>query len=63
MTNPKRIKEKLNPHINRVLTVAEAILPPANFPAFRKIILDEFGVNGFETELEELCRSEGGRHG
>jgi hypothetical protein len=63
MTDPRHIKERLNPHINRVLTVAEASLPPGNYPAFRKFVLDEFGVNGFETELEELCRSEGSRHG
>lgn len=47
----------VNAHLTRLLTVAEAALPPEQFKAFRKIALDEFGRNGLASELLELERS------
>jgi hypothetical protein len=44
----------LNKHKNKVLLVAESSLPEAQFRAYRKLVLDEFGRNGMEKELEEL---------
>ena len=43
-------------HLSRLLTLAEASLPPPQFQAFRKMALDEFGRNGLESELGELDR-------
>jgi hypothetical protein len=46
----------VNRHLSRLLTVAEASLPPAQFQAFRRVALDEFGRNGLEGEVGELER-------
>jgi len=41
-------------HMKRVLDVAEFAMPADKFMRFRKILLDEFGKNGLENELNEL---------
>lgn len=41
-------------HINHVLLVAETALLPSQFQAYRKLVLNEFGRNGLEGELERL---------
>ena len=38
----------LNPRKNRILRIAEAALPEKQFMAFRGLLLDEFGREGFE---------------
>jgi hypothetical protein len=48
------IQECLSKRKNKILTVAEAAFPPPQFKAFRKIILDEFGQNGLESDLEKI---------
>ncbi len=35
-----------------ILNCAEAALGPTQFAAFRRIVLDEFGNNGFESKLK-----------
>ena len=40
--------------VTHILLVAEAALPPSQFQAFRKLVLNEFGRNGLERELERL---------
>lgn len=60
MSDPRKIMAALNPHVSRILTVAETALPPANYNAFRKFTLDELGDKGFESELKDLCRPESG---
>ena len=51
----------VNRHLNKLLTIAEASLPHAQFRAFRKAALDEFGRNGFESELAKLFRERTGQ--
>lgn len=52
--NARDVMALINPHINRLLTVAEAALPRNQFAAYRKVVLDEFGQAGFEGELNDL---------
>ena len=44
----------LNQRKNRVLRIAEAALPETQFRAFRGLLLDEFGRDGLERDLERL---------
>lgn len=53
MVTRRDLGELLNRRVNRVLDVAEAALPPAQFKAFRRIVLDEFGNSGLLGELRE----------
>ena len=57
MVGPELVMGLVNRRLNRLLTAAEASLPPPQFRAFRKIALDEFGRNGLESELRELARN------
>ena len=41
-------------HVSQVLLVAQASLPSSQFQAFRTVVLNEFGRNGLEGELEQL---------
>jgi hypothetical protein len=65
MVRREDIEQLLNPHLNRLLLVAETALPPSQFQAFRKLALDEFGKNGFGRDLDRLFRQHLGtvRHG
>jgi hypothetical protein len=40
--------------MKRVLEFGEMALPPEKFQRFRKLVLDEFGRSGLETELERV---------
>ena len=54
------IQEKLNAHLNRVLTAAEIGIPKKNqYQAFRTFALDEFGNQGFLPELDALITQHG----
>lgn len=44
----------INRRKNRVLRIAEAALPEKQFWAFRGLLLDEFGREGLERDLERL---------
>ena len=46
--------DKLNERKNRLLLTAQVGLPENQFEAYRKILLDELGRNGFEKDLEEV---------
>ena len=59
----EEIERLLNPHLNRLLLVAEVALPPNQFQAFRKVALDEFGNNGFGKDLDKLFGNTKVRHG
>ena len=65
MVRKEDIEQVLNPHITRLLLVAETALPPSQFQAFRKVALDEFGKNGFGRDLDRMFREHNGtgRHG
>lgn len=54
MVSKDDIAKAVNGRVNRILTFAEAALPPSQFKPFRKLVLDEFGRRGLETELERL---------
>lgn len=54
MVTLRAIVELVNPRKSRVLRLAEAALPPAQFRAFRGMLLDEFGRDGLERDLERL---------
>ena len=41
-------------HVTHVLLVAQASLPSSQFQAIRTVVLNEFGRNGLEGELERL---------
>ena len=47
----------VNGHVTQVLLVAQASLPSSQFQAFRTVVLNEFGRNGLEGELEQLEKS------
>lgn len=51
MIDPRDIVNLINPHVAKVLTIAQAALPKDQFSAFRKLVLDEFGRNGLESEI------------
>ena len=60
------ILDKLNERKSRLLLTAQVGLPENQFEAYRKILLDELGRNGFEKDLEEVLqhteRQGTGRH-
>ena len=59
------ILEALNPHLTRVLDVVALVAPDQKFQVCRKLILDEFGREGFGKDLEALLARRNGmeRHG
>lgn len=57
------IVEKLNEHKNRLLLTAQVGLPDHQFNAYRTILLDELGRNGFERDLEEILTQQTERNG
>ena len=49
-----QVMEHVNARMSRVLLMAEASLPEAQFRAYRKLVLDEFGKRGLGKELDKL---------
>ena len=54
---------KLNERKNRLLLTAQVGLPENQFDAYRTILLDELGRNGFEKDLEEVLMQHMERNG
>ena len=54
---------KLDERKNRLLLTAQVGLPENQFDAYRKILLDELGRNGFEKDLEEVLMQHMDRNG
>ncbi len=52
------ITRLINQRLNRVLLFAQSALGQNQFEAFRKLVLDEFGRSGLETELERMFREQ-----
>lgn len=50
----------LNVRKSKILTYAQVAMTEHQFKAFKGLILDELGKNGFETELEQLLNE--GKH-
>ena len=66
MVTAETVISMVKHRLNRLLTLAEAALPEAQFPAFRKFTLDEFGKSGLESELYKVFNEQGqgqGRNG
>lgn len=57
------IMDKLDLRKNRLLLTAQVGLPENQFDAYRKILLDELGRNGFERDLEEVLMQHLERNG
>jgi hypothetical protein len=57
MVTKQEIMDLVNRRVTHMLLVAESSLPPSQFQAFRKLMLDAFGKNGLVGELERLCWS------
>lgn len=56
----EEIIEKINTHLNKVLTAAAIGIPSKDqFQAFRTFTLDEFGSQGFLPELDALLQQHG----
>ena len=54
---------KLNERKNRLLQYAQVGMSQSQFEAFRKLLLDELGKNGYEKELEEALEQHRERTG
>lgn len=54
MVSRDDITALVNARLNRVLRVAEAALSDAQFRAFRRVTLDEFGRDGLGRDLARL---------
>ena len=54
MVRKTEVLKLVNGHVTHVLLVAQASLPSSQFQAFRTVVLNEFGRNGLEGELEKL---------
>lgn len=54
MVSKAHIVELVKGHLNHILLVAQSSLPASQFHAFRTVVLNEFGRNGLERELDQL---------
>lgn len=58
MVKPRDIETLVRRRIGFILDVAEAALPADRFPAFRRIVLKEFGDDGFAADLDQLFKED-----
>jgi len=58
MIDLETIRDLIKPRMKRILDFGELALPPGQFTAFRKLVLDEFGRSGLESELERASREQ-----
>ena len=56
MIDLETVRDLIKPRMKRILDFGELALPPGQFAAFRKLVLDEFGRSGLESELERASR-------
>jgi hypothetical protein len=54
MTKIEAILKALNARKSKLLDVAAAALPEGQFAAFRKVVLNELGRQGFEQDVERI---------
>jgi hypothetical protein len=48
------IRQALNGRKAKLLDMAQAAFPPSQYLAFRKLVLNELGRQGFEQDLERI---------
>jgi hypothetical protein len=58
MIDLETVRGLIKPRMKRILDFGELALPAAQFVAFRKLVLDEFGRSGLESELERASRAQ-----
>jgi len=58
MIDLETIRDLIKPRMKRILDFGELALPPGQFIAFRRLVLDEFGRSGLESELERASREQ-----
>ena len=56
MVDLDKVLGLIKPRMKRILDFGELALAPAQFAAFRKLVLDEFGRSGLEAELARAFR-------
>jgi hypothetical protein len=54
MSRLDAILQALNGRKSKLLDMAQAALPAQQFAAFRKLVLNELGRQGFEQDLERI---------
>jgi len=54
MVSKEDILESLKTPLRKILLYAESSLPPGQFKAYRKLVLDAYGKNGYGKELDKL---------
>ena len=54
MVTKQQVLDLVNRRVTHILLVAEASLPPSQYQAFRKVVLDAFGRNGLVGQLDRL---------
>ncbi|HJW54154.1 MAG TPA: hypothetical protein VJ577_02680 [Burkholderiaceae bacterium] len=54
------IRQALNSRKSKLLDMAQAAFPQSQYIAFRKLLLNELGKQGFEQDLERIL-AEGSR--
>lgn len=60
MIDLNAIREALNSRKSKLLDMAQAAFPESQYIAFRKLLLNELGRQGFEQDLERIL-AEGNR--
>jgi len=58
-----KILEKLDEHKNHLLQVAAVGMADSQFKAYRTIVLNALGRNGFERDLEKILSQHTDRNG
>jgi hypothetical protein len=53
MVDVREVLDVVKKPVGRLLKVAEALMTPEQFRAFRSIALDEFGWRGLGAELQQ----------
>jgi hypothetical protein len=59
MVEVREVLRLVMQRINHLLTIAESALPPAQFAAYRRAVLREFGKDGLERDVIDLARHKG----
>lgn len=59
MIDLETVLNLIRPRMKRVLDYGELALTASQFATFRKLVLDEFGRSGLESELERESSAHG----
>ena len=62
MIDLNAIRHALNSRKSKLLDMAQAALPESQFGAFRKLVLNELGRQGFEQDMERILAEGAKQH-